>query len=53
MTLLVGEGTGRSKVGWGGEKSTVGNKIEVGANGDGGTASEWYRTFRPPCNNSL
>ena len=26
MKLLVGEGTGRSKVGWGGEKSTVGSK---------------------------
>ena len=37
MKLLVGEGTGRSKVGWGGEKSTtVGSKKEVGANGDGG-----------------
>ena len=36
MKLLVGEGTGRYKVGWGGEKSTVGNKKEVGAKGDGG-----------------
>ena len=32
----MGEGTGRSKVGWGEEKSTVGNRKEVGDKGDGG-----------------